>query len=857
MYHEEDDLRRTSVCAAATNESARVLWRARPTSVSHTAAFSCELGEESWKITDPHILHTSQAPLSVVTRSLLFMSIGVNMHAFKTRPPGGGQAVSIALMMTPLRFAALFQPHLPSTRHSHYKLPRRHLAAVASGYNTTTALHPLRRACLLVLLPSQHFRLAQPRRLVMFPMPVFLLPSDQSSQYPVCMGGNQGIKCDYSHLSLDQIPPVRYVLEFSERPHAQWRSLVRYHTLSFTHTTNTSSAVVSQSPVVASLLHRCLSPYSTSLRLPHSTKHFYQQTTGPTIAAVFIVSYSVVGDLPGISQNAASNDETHFIHSNSIDNINKPAKSLASPAGRRRGCNASQVKLSIITRHPSGLPGRSGRVDGECVLDWRPGDVDWKRVRAATPCGWKTLGGAVNVNWRNKAWVWTKSGRGCVLRQKVAGAWRRPGPGNTATAHACRGADGILTVACQLSAGPLVLYAAAALGSPQSNISCIFLGRRFKSHRYIHASQRKHCTPAERLERRSEGSSGARVRVDLIVTALPCLKCAKNLLQANQVLFSAGSLAYFSTGNRVGRCRWSTGFLGDLPFPLPCFPALLHAHLASPSSALKTAMLRTTLNSPFHSTPVICDNFIVARETCTNPAVSQFVDRVPSRSLLTSQSVLSAIPTPRRERERESERRCTLGAHSRTLSGSHVVFKSNRRSEVYGTTPECKNGGKGKIPEKTRPPAALSGTMPMPGGSGALDGQRGGTSQPQDVAPSQQVEEMARAPRSIFESFVSGVTRQTLPRRLLSGAMPEETTGLAPRILGPYPDVSRRGRTSPRPRQTSPRQHELAVAATATSLAFHSHQAAECGTVQSLLAPVKIKRLIQVEQFKQVYSQIR
>ncbi|KAJ8867952.1 hypothetical protein PR048_031761 [Dryococelus australis] len=37
--------------------------------------------------------------------------------------------------------------------------------------------------------------------------------------------------------------------------------------------------------------------------------------------------------------------------------------------------------------------------------------------------------------------------------------------------------------------------------------------------------------------------------------------------------------------------------------------------------------------------------------------------------------VLFAVPTPRRERERESERRCTLGTHSRTLSGNHVVFK--------------------------------------------------------------------------------------------------------------------------------------------------------------------------------------
>ncbi|KAJ8875369.1 hypothetical protein PR048_023264 [Dryococelus australis] len=31
----------------------------------------------------------------------------------------------------------------------------------------------------------------------------------------------------------------------------------------------------------------------------------------------------------------------------------------------------------------------------------------------------------------------------------------------------------------------------------------------------------------------------------------------------------AGSLRIFTSGNRAGRCRWSAGFLGDLPFPKP------------------------------------------------------------------------------------------------------------------------------------------------------------------------------------------------------------------------------------------------------------------------------------------------
>ncbi|KAJ8887928.1 hypothetical protein PR048_007412 [Dryococelus australis] len=43
----------------------------------------------------------------------------------------------------------------------------------------------------------------------------------------------------------------------------------------------------------------------------------------------------------------------------------------------------------------------------------------------------------------------------------------------------------------------------------------------------------------------------------------------------------------FACGNLAGRCRWSEGFLVDLPFPRPCIPVLLHNRLASPPSPLK------------------------------------------------------------------------------------------------------------------------------------------------------------------------------------------------------------------------------------------------------------------------------
>ncbi|KAJ8888298.1 hypothetical protein PR048_007785 [Dryococelus australis] len=51
-----------------------------------------------------------------------------------------------------------------------------------------------------------------------------------------------------------------------------------------------------------------------------------------------------------------------------------------------------------------------------------------------------------------------------------------------------------------------------------------------------------------------------------------------------------GHSQIYACGNCAGRCRWSAGFLGNLPLPRPCIPALLHAHFASPSSTLKASM---------------------------------------------------------------------------------------------------------------------------------------------------------------------------------------------------------------------------------------------------------------------------
>ncbi|KAJ8874345.1 hypothetical protein PR048_025191 [Dryococelus australis] len=51
----------------------------------------------------------------------------------------------------------------------------------------------------------------------------------------------------------------------------------------------------------------------------------------------------------------------------------------------------------------------------------------------------------------------------------------------------------------------------------------------------------------------------------------------------------------FVGGNRAGRCRWLASLLGISRFPCPFIPALLHTHLNSLQSALKTAKFQTAL----------------------------------------------------------------------------------------------------------------------------------------------------------------------------------------------------------------------------------------------------------------------
>ncbi|KAJ8890847.1 hypothetical protein PR048_010356 [Dryococelus australis] len=76
--------------------------------------------------------------------------------------------------------------------------------------------------------------------------------------------------------------------------------------------------------------------------------------------------------------------------------------------------------------------------------------------------------------------------------------------------------------------------------------------------------------------------------------------------QANLVRFLAGVLLDFRSGESCRTMPLVGGFSSRSPVLLPpCIPALLHAHLTSPSSAIKTSVLRAAQISSLHSTRLL------------------------------------------------------------------------------------------------------------------------------------------------------------------------------------------------------------------------------------------------------------
>ncbi|KAJ8881427.1 hypothetical protein PR048_017908 [Dryococelus australis] len=74
---------------------------------------------------------------------------------------------------------------------------------------------------------------------------------------------------------------------------------------------------------------------------------------------------------------------------------------------------------------------------------------------------------------------------------------------------------------------------------------------------------------------------------------------------------------FCASGNRAGRCRWSECLLGDLPFPPPFHVAAASYSPPSPSSALKTSLLRAAkISSPTHGSPCSCSLLPTGDDSC-------------------------------------------------------------------------------------------------------------------------------------------------------------------------------------------------------------------------------------------------
>ncbi|KAJ8890373.1 hypothetical protein PR048_009881 [Dryococelus australis] len=90
----------------------------------------------------------------------------------------------------------------------------------------------------------------------------------------------------------------------------------------------------------------------------------------------------------------------------------------------------------------------------------------------------------------------------------------------------------------------------------------------------------------------SEAEVGCFYEIEVPEHSLQYLLAWAVILQHTQKTMTVAGPQIFACGNCAGRCRWSAGFLGDLPFTPP-FNSDAAPHTAqSPSSALKSSLLR-------------------------------------------------------------------------------------------------------------------------------------------------------------------------------------------------------------------------------------------------------------------------
>ncbi|KAJ8875096.1 hypothetical protein PR048_022987 [Dryococelus australis] len=132
-------------------------------------------------------------------------------------------------------------------------------------------------------------------------------------------------------------------------------------------------------------------------------------------------------------------------------------------------------------------------------------------------------------------------------------------------------------------------------------------------------------------------------------------------------------------------------FSGISRFPRHCIPTLLHTHLTYLSSDLKISMLRAAQISPLHSK---CFRYEKAPSQLIFAPSPNLIHNCCSRTLITRYGL------------EDRQNICRIHVFQRSHDSIRV-----KRCE-YETASEWKGEGKREIPEKTRRPAASSGTIP-------------------------------------------------------------------------------------------------------------------------------------------------
>ncbi|KAJ8880013.1 hypothetical protein PR048_020635 [Dryococelus australis] len=133
------------------------------------------------------------------------------------------------------------------------------------------------------------------------------------------------------------------------------------------------------------------------------------------------------------------------------------------------------------------------------------------------------------------------------------------------------------------------------------------------------------------------------------------------------------------------------GFLGDLPFPHPCIPALLHSHLISPSSALKTSLLRATqMSSLTHSsTHALNIDTLITSVTQERRQTNKAADAPATSSKMADNSDSEILNPVFPHTQEKIEQNICLSRTKGGYGAARMRTLSYRR--IYGVTPHLPN----------------------------------------------------------------------------------------------------------------------------------------------------------------------